>query len=612
MFRSSMVFPGVLRKILAASFLLLAICFLVSIFPARSRTRAQAQAYEKELTVGGKVLLTIRNRNGRVSVIASDDEKSKATLQATSADRPVEPGDINVSGGEITVRERPNRIDLVVHVPKRSRVKIETETGMVDVIGDFDVADVLTNTGTIHADVPLDALKFKFLWQSSRPRFLSDVELPPIKEGRAGAFSISGTVGPDAKRKKQKKKKPASTGDPAADNDGAADGTTTRTDDNAEKLPEKQELVQLNFITQRGVILLNVDPSMAPNDLRERPLTEAARAIVRSGDGPLMDAIRKVSPRMFGDFARTLPPPRNEPSLVKLPPPGEIATAFTPQLMRVNASVTDRNGRAIPGMRDSDFAVYEDGRERKVVEVTPATEPFNLVLLLDVSGSVEERIDFIRKAARDFLNTASPQDRISIISFRDDIKVISGFSTDRRLLSIKLDELDAGGATALYDALAYTLVDQLKALRGERTAVVILSDGDDNKSFIPFPAILEATIESGALIYPLYVPSGLIPESSVPRPAITVDPMRSKYLTITTRAAEEGQKLATVSGGVFYPIKRLEDLQKAYDDVVAQMRTAYTITYASTPDSKGHRRIRVRANRDGASVRLSPVVVAPH
>ena len=610
MFRSSMVFPGVFRKILAASFLLLAICFLVSIFPARSRTRAQA--YEKELTVGGKVLLTIRNRNGRVSVIASDDEKSKATLQATSTDRPVEPGDINVSGGEITVRERPNRIDLVVHVPKRSRVKIETETGMVDVIGDFDVADVLTNTGTIHADVPLDALKFKFLWQSSRPRFLSDVELPPIKEGRAGAFSISGTVGPDAKRKKQKKKKPASTGDPAADNNGAADGTTTRTDDNAEKPPEKQELVQLNFITQRGVILLNVDPSMAPNDLRERPLTEAARAIVRSGDGPLMDAIRKVSPRMFGDFARTLPPPRNEPSLVKLPPPGEIATAFTPQLMRVNASVTDRNGRAIPGMRDSDFAVYEDGSERKVVEVTPATEPFNLVLLLDVSGSVEERIDFIRKAARDFLNTASPQDRISIISFRDDIKVISGFSTDRRLLSIKLDELDAGGATALYDALAYTLVDQLKALRGERTAVVILSDGDDNKSFIPFPAILEATIESGALIYPLYVPSGLIPESSVPRPAITVDPMRSKYLTITTRAAEEGQKLATVSGGVFYPIKRLEDLQKAYDDVVAQMRTAYTITYASTPDSKGHRRIRVRANRDGASVRLSPVVAAPH
>jgi VWFA-related protein len=587
-------------------------CLFVSLWPQRARM--QAQTYEKELTTGGKTLLTIRNRNGRVSVVTSDDEKSKASLQATSAGAPVAAADVSVSGSEITVRDRRDRIDLTLHVPKRARVKIETETGMVDVIGDFEVADVLTNTGTIHADVPLDALKFKFLWQSSHPRFLSDVELPPIKEGRAGAFSISGALGPDAKRKKKKKKEAPAPDETAADpnNQGAANQTANKPEDSGEKPPEKQELVQLNFTTQRGVILLNVDPAMAPNDLRERPLTEAARAIVRSGDGPLTDAIRKVSPRMFGDFARTLPPPRNEPSLVKLPPPGELATAVAPQLMRVNASVTDRNGRAIPGMRNADFAVYEDGSERKVVEVTPTTEPFNLVLLLDVSGSVEERIDFIRKAARDFLRTASPQDRISIISFHDDIKIISTFSTDRALLSKKLDEIDAGGATALYDALGYTLVDTLKPLRGERTAVVILSDGDDNKSFIPFPAILEATIESGALVYPLYVPSELIPEGSVPRPSITVDPMRTRYLTITTRAAEEGEKLAAVSGGVFFPIKRLEDLQKAYDNVVAQMRTAYTITYASGADGQGHRRIRVRANRDGASVRLSPVVAAAH
>ena len=585
--------------------LLIAASLLVSFLPVRSL----AQTYERELSAGGKALLTIKNRNGRVSVIASNNEKDKSSLQATSTGAPVEPGDINVSGGEITVRERPYRIDITVRVPKRSRVKIESETGMVDVIGDFEVAEVLTNTGTIHADVPLDELKFKFLWQSSHPRFLSDVELPQIKEGRAGSFSISGTLGPDAKKKKSKKKVPSApeATDTTADNKPVPNEATDKPTDGSEK---KQELVQLNFTTQRGVILLNVDPTMAPNDLRERPLTEAARAIVRSGDGPLMDAIRKVSPRMFGDFAKTLPPPRNEPSLVTLRPPGEIASAVSPQLMRVNASVTDRNGRAISGMRDSDFAVYEDGNERKIVNVALTTEPFNLVLLLDVSGSVEERIDFIRKAARDFLNTASPQDRISIIGFREDIQTISGFTTDRRLLSKKLDEIDAGGATALYDALAYTLVDTLKTLRGERTAVVILSDGDDNKSFIPFPAILEATIESGALIYPLYVPSGLIPEGSVPRPSITVDPMRTRYLTITTRAAEEGQKLAMVSGGVFYSIKRLEDLQKAYDDVVAQMRTAYTITYTSNANGTGHRRIRVRANRDGASVRLSPVVAA--
>src|SRR5207253_414797 len=184
--------------------------------------------------------------------------------------------------------------------------------------------------------------------------------------------------------------------------------------------------------------------------------------------------------------------------------------------------------------------------------------------------------------------------------------VISGFTTDRALLSRKLDEIEAGGATALFDSLAYVLTNTLKPLRGERTAIVILSDGDDNKSFIPFPAVLEALTESGALVYPLYVPSELIPESSVPQPTVTVDPLRSRYLTITTRAAEEGQKLAAGSGGVFYPIKKLEDLQKAYDDVVVQLRTAYTITYAS--NATNHHRIRVRVNREGAAVRLSPAV----
>jgi VWFA-related protein len=355
-------------------------------------------------------------------------------------------------------------------------------------------------------------------------------------------------------------------------------------------------------------VLLNIDPLLAPSDLRERPLTEAARAIVRSGDVQLIDAIRKVAPKMFGDYARTLPPPQSAPTLVKGHPPGQIVSELTSQLMRFNASVTDRNGRAIGGMSSTDFTVYENGEERQITEVAPAQEPFNLVLLLDVSGSVEERIDFIRKAGRDFLNTASPQDRISIISFRDDIQVLSDFTTDRRLLSKKLDDIDAGGATALYDSIAYVLADTVKPLRGERTAVVILSDGDDNKSFVPFPTLLEALVESGVLVYPLYIPSGLMPEASAPKPEITIDPMRTRYLTLTTRADEEGRKLAAGSGGVYYPIHRLADLQRAYDDVVVQLRTAYTITYASNATPSGSRRVRVRLNREGASVRLSPVV----
>jgi VWFA-related protein len=568
------VFPvPQLWRYAAAKSLILFALFLI----AAGISPVSAQNYTREVDTPETISLSVKSRYGKVSVIAVDDQHKKVVIEASSAGKPVDGTDLQVeprgTSLEIEVRDRGerDRIDVTVRIPARSKVTIEGEAGAVDVIGNVESAEVSTNTGTIHADVPLEALKFNFLWTASRPRYLSDVTLPEIKEKRGGMFSISGKL--------------------------------------YEEKPEKDARVELKFFTQRGVVLLNVDPTMVPSDLRERPLTEAAKAIVRSGDSELVDAIRKVSPKLFGDYASTLPPPEREPTLARRQPPGQIVSAVAPQLLRFNASVTDRNGRAIGGMKEIDFSVYENGVERRVTKVTPSHEPFNLVLLLDVSGSVEERLDFIRKAARDFLNTSSPQDRIAIISFRDDIQVISDFTTDRSMLSKQLDEIQAGGPTALYDALAYALAETVKSLRGERTAIVILSDGDDNKSFLPFPAVLQATIESGALIYPLYVPSGLIPESSVPRPEVTIDPLRTRYLTLTTRADDEGRKLAAVSGGVYYPIRQIGDIQKAYNDVVQQLRTAYTITYASnsTP-SGGSRKVRVRTNREGASIRLSPAV----
>ena len=553
-----------------ASWLLLGV-----LLPSVNLRAQQLPSYTKEFDTADTISLTVKNRDGRVTVIASEEFQKKAKVEARSAGAMVLESDVaaKASGNklEVDVRQRgeKDRIDVVIRIPIRSKVEVESTAGAVSVVGNLESAVVKTDTGTIHADVPLEALKYDFVWEASKPRYMSDVELEQVKERAGGWFRLSGKLG--------------------------------------EKDTKKEERVALNFHTQRGVVLLNVDPTMAPADLRERPLTEAARAIMRGGDPQLMEAIRKVSPKMFGDYARTLPPPDREPTLTRGSPPGQIVSTVAPQMLRFNASITDRNGRAIPGMRATDFTVFENGIERKITNVSPANEPFNLVLLLDVSGSVEERMDFIRKAARDFLRTVSPQDRIAIISFRDDIQIISDFTTDRALLSRKLDEIDAGGGTALYDALGYVMSNMIKQLRGERSAIVVMSDGDDNKSFVPFPAILEALTESGVLVYPLYVPSGLIPEGSVPNPEITIDPLRTRYLTLTSRAEEEGRKLAVASGGVYYPIHRLEDLQKAYDDVVMQLRTSYTITYTSNSVSASPR-IRLRTSKDGASIRLSPVV----
>src|SRR3989442_3105276 len=176
---------------------------------------ARAQGVQRELDTPEKVSIAIANRNGRVSVITGDEQK-KVVVNATSTGAPVEPGDVltSLKGGNLDIdvraRSEQNRIDLTVRVPPRSRITISSDAGAVDVVGNVEFAEVQTNTGTIHADVPLDKLNFNFLWHASRPRFLSAVALPEVKEKAGGSFTISGSLDGDqlSKKKAKQAKKP--------------------------------------------------------------------------------------------------------------------------------------------------------------------------------------------------------------------------------------------------------------------------------------------------------------------------------------------------------------------------------------------------------------------
>jgi VWFA-related protein len=555
----------------------------VSLLVCAAASAVAAQGLRRELPVPGRAEIVVKNSTGRVTVVAASAEEDLKTisLKAESPGKALADADVlsKTSGGRVEIevagaRAEKDRVDLTLTVPARSRLRVETTTGAVDASGALAEVTAATGTGTIRVDVPTDAVSYRFAWTASRGRLYSEVELGKIKEKRGGRFELSGKLG--------------------------------------DKKARKDQRVTLDLTTERGVVVFGVEAANVPSDLRERQLTEAARAIIRSGNQDLIEAIRRVVPRFVGDYAATLPLPARAPTITKEAKAKDVVTAIAPQVMRLNVSVTDRAGRAIAGLKPSDFLITENGQPRGVTEVTETRAPFNLVLLLDVSGSVEERLDFIRKAATAFVNTVGPEDRVAIISFRDDVQLISDFTTDKHLLADRLKEIEAGGATALYDSLAYTLVHTLKPLRGERTAIVVLSDGDDNRSFVPFNHVLEATVESGALIYPLYIPSGLIPASGATEVSETADPVRNRFLTLTSRADAEGRKLAEVSGGVYYPVTRLDELQRAYDDVVAQLRTSYTVSYQSAaPDAASARRVRVRVNREGATVRLSPAVNAP-
>jgi len=585
----------------------------------------RAQKIERELPLAENASLNIVNLYGRVSVIvetvkpeADGAEDKKETGKAFLTAQNAKESDLKIVADakrlEIDVQpsDKKSRIDLTLRIPAQAKLNIETDSGEVLIEGGIESAKVKTGTGTIAANVALDDVKYDFVWTESRPRFLSDVELEEANEKAAGKFVVNGKLGEKLKIKKAKLKDDDNAGN--ADDDGETEKPPTTDNEpltekkTKTKIP-KAKPIKLNFTTARGIILLNVNPNEVPSNLTERPLTNAAKAIIRSGDSLLTEAIRRAAPKYFGEYAQTLPPRKASPVLSES---SRNSTTLTAPLKRVITSVTDFNNRAVSDLKMEDFELTEKNEQREILSVEPTTAPFNLVLLLDVSGSVDNYVDFIRKTARNFVNTVGANDKVALIIFNEDVKTLSTFTTDKGRLSESLDTFDAGGGTAFYDALAFSLAETLRPLKGERTAIVILSDGDDNRSFLPFDSLLGAIQESGALIYPLYVPSGLIAASATNGASNSVDPLRQRYIGLTSKSETEGAKLAQISGGIYYPITEVGDLQKAYNNIVAQLRTAYSITFRSdTPemrDNLASPRLKVRVKRENSFVKLGSVV----
>ncbi len=555
------------------------------------------QESTREIKIDGASSIEIVNHFGRVAIMAVPTVAKETLPWDLTATGPggVSESEVRITASKgrvvivVTPASREKRIDLTLKVPERAKIKIETKAGAIEASGNFLSIDARTDTGTIVTDTPTDDVTYHLLWIESRPRYLADFAVSDVKERSGGRFEIKGRHGELVKGNDSK----------------AVDGDTHTPSADPE---EKSKSVSLRLTTSRGIILLNVPPNEVVNDLRQRPLTNAAKAIIRSGDSLLTEAIRRASPKYFGDYSRTLPPIITQPNFATrskgmVVPVAAVKTAFV--------RVTDLKNRAISGLDRVDFEVTENGIEREVMSVKRSTAPFNLVLLLDVSGSVENYVNFIRKAARNFVETVGADDRVSIIIFNEDVKVLSGFTKDKGELSTSLDSFDAGGGTAYYDALAYTISESLRPLRGERTAIVVLTDGDDNRSFLPFDSLAGSIQESGSLIYPLYVPSGLI-ALAAQNPGSDIDPMRKKYMSLTAKSEGEGEKLAKLSGGVYYPITEVRHIQEAYEDIVLQMRSAYMVTFRSdvTGPEGISPRLRIKAKPANTFTTVTSVVAS--
>ena len=231
-----------------------------------------------------------------------------------------------------------------------------------------------------------------------------------------------------------------------------------------------------------------------------------------------------------------------------------------------------------PLLQPKDFLVLEDGVPQEISFFAAADTPFDLILLLDLSGSNSKNLKMIRNSAKRFVDAARDVDRIALVTFTDQPALYSTFSLDRKKLKKTIDEMDdAVGGTNFWDSMDWVLHDLVSQGTGlRRSAIVVMTDGVDNAipgvagpgSKLPFEALLERIRSSESIVFPIYLDTEAenVKKFHTPREAYA-------------QARDQLAQIANVCGTPMYKAARLSDLDMVYTQVVRDLSTVYSIGY---------------------------------
>jgi VWFA-related protein len=267
----------------------------------------------------------------------------------------------------------------------------------------------------------------------------------------------------------------------------------------------------------------------------------------------------------------------------------------SPQV-EIPVHVTDRLGATVAGLTEDDFELWEDGVAQTVSHFSVEEAPLSVGLVFDCSGSMQDKIGRAAEVARSFLRTANPGDEFFLVDFSDGPKLVSPFTTDAGDVLAHILPTGAVGATALLDAIQLSL-KQMKNAVNPRKALVVLSDGGDNRSGHSRREVEMALVESDVQVYAV----GLYSAGN------------SQKLS---REERDGlrllQELSDRTGGGILPVSIADGLP-AIGDAISEridkdLRTQYVLGYSPTDlsrDGKYHR-IAVKVNRAGLHVYSQP------
>jgi Ca-activated chloride channel homolog len=169
-------------------------------------------------------------------------------------------------------------------------------------------------------------------------------------------------------------------------------------------------------------------------------------------------------------------------------------------LVLVPVSVTDPLDRLVTGLEKQDFTIYENNSEEPIQSFSAEDAPVSIGVIFDLSGSMADKINRARSSIIAFLRTSNPQDEFFVIGFNDRPELMEDFTSDVTNIEARLDTLRPGHRTALLDAI-YFGVNKMKQAKYDRKALLVVSDGGDNRSRYTEGEVRSMVRESDVQIY---------------------------------------------------------------------------------------------------------------
>ena len=380
-------------------------------------------------------------------------------------------------------------------------------------------------------------------------------------------------------------------------------------------------------------------PAGEPAVYRPRRAASVAPAAAREPD----QQARRRPPTLAGATASATPAAQGAPVAYSAAEPeevgdGEVVRVNT-TLITVPVSVTDRQGRYVPNLKREDFHLFENGVEQQVAFFDSADKPFTVALLLDTSGSTRFRLWDIKDAAIEFARQLRPQDRVLVVTFNEQVLLLTEATSDRAIINgVITYNARSGDSTRLYDAVDLVIRERLNKIQG-RKAIVLFTDGVDTSSQqATYESTLSQVEELDALIYPIQYdtyqdmqPGGgsisIVSSSSswpfgghstsrvVNLPASGGSPAGAPAGSAPgdyERADKYLHALAEETGGRVYRADDPRQLARAFSMIAEELRRQYSLGYyPKEPASAGQRReIRVRVRQPGLAVRARDSYVA--